>query len=121
MALLRELSCDGGANKSGRARDKDLHRASSSLCQKSSAAVHNSCNDLRLSHPATRSGFSEPRRSKGGRRQSLPESETKLQDFLPREIQGQVPMAERCCRAHASRLIGGRPSSVATVSVVTAL
>ncbi len=28
MALLRQLSCDGGSDKSGRARDKDLHRAS---------------------------------------------------------------------------------------------
>ena len=28
MVLLRQLSCDGAPDKSGRARDKDLHRAS---------------------------------------------------------------------------------------------
>ena len=28
MALLQQLPCDGGPDKSGRARDKDLHRAS---------------------------------------------------------------------------------------------
>jgi hypothetical protein len=28
MALLRQLSCDGGPDKSGRARNKNLHRAS---------------------------------------------------------------------------------------------
>jgi len=28
MALLRQLSRDGSPDKSGRARDKDLHRAS---------------------------------------------------------------------------------------------
>src|SRR5580692_12833807 len=28
----------------------------------------------------------------------------------------QAPMSERCCRAQASSLIGGRPSSIATVS-----
>src|SRR5260370_33371702 len=33
----------------------------------------------------------------------------------------QTPISERCRRAQSSSLIGGRPSSVATVSVVTAL
>ena len=41
------LSIVGGADKSGRAGDKDLHCASSGLGQESSTAVHNTFNDQR--------------------------------------------------------------------------
>jgi hypothetical protein len=40
---------------------------------------------------------------------------------LYRGPRSQAATSERCCRAQFSSLIGGRPSSVATVSVVTAL
>jgi hypothetical protein len=39
----------------------------------------------------------------------------------PRVPRTQTAISEQCCCAQSSNLIGGRPSSAATVSVVTAL
>src|SRR5271155_2139865 len=39
MVLLRQLSCDGGPDKSGRARDKDLHHASFEIRRRSSPDI----------------------------------------------------------------------------------